>query len=300
MSAWMAQPLSRAADIRSRLSRPVAASSLLLALLSLVAIAGLLGPGSAGGRCCASPPAATHLLGTATDGSDLVLAVARGLGTSAAICIAATLLALVLGVAWGATAAVLPARAERAMLRVVHALDVAPWTVFVISFAVIVRAARPSLPSALEPVVDGRFVMILAVASIEWLTLARVVHARIASLQRRPFIDLARSLGMPRWRILVVHVVPHTAGPLIAYGVLALPGALAAEAFLSFLGVGVEAPHVSLGTLVAGGAGAMSVAPLVLLLPASALVAATVALHVVGAHLRDGLRPERRRTSERW
>ena len=273
---------------------PVVASWLVLALLALAAAAGLFTSSPEDARCCAAPPSGEHLLGTAASGADLGVAVAQGLGTSAAIAVAAAVLALVLGVVWGAAAALLPPRMETALMRAVDVLAAAPYTLFVVTLVVIVRAARPSLPSALDALLDARLLIVVCVAGIEWLTLARVVHARIAGLRKRPFIELARSLGMPRRRILRVHVVPHTAGPLAAYAVLALPGALAAEGFFSFLGFGVEAPELSLGTLVADGARAMSVAPLTFLLPAGVLVAATVALHVVGAHLRDTLRPERR------
>lgn len=277
-----------------RAPRSVVVSWLVLVIVAVVATAGLLMPRPTDARCCASPPSRAHLLGTAADGSDLLVAVAQGLGTSAVICVIASLLALVFGVLWGSVAALLPLRAERAAMRAVDVLAAAPYTLFVVTLVVVVRAALPALPSQLAAFLDGRFLMVVSVASIEWLTLARVAHARIAALRKRPFIEAARAVGMPRWRVFVVHVVPHAAGPLFAYAVLALPSAAAAEGFLSFLGYGVDAPHVSLGSLVAGGAGAMSVAPLTFLLPAGVLVAATVALHVVGAWLRDALRPERR------
>jgi oligopeptide transport system permease protein len=283
-----------AAGTAPHTSRALFASWLALGVLSVMALLGLATPRSRDSTCCATPPSAEHPLGTAADGADLFVAVAQGLGTSAAICIAATLLALLLGALWGSGAALLGGSAERALMRAVDVLAAAPYTLFVITAVVIVRSALPSLPTALAAALDGRFLLVFAVASIEWLTLARVVHARVAALRSRPFIEAARMFGMSRRRILTRHMVPHTAGPLLAYAVLALPSALAAEGFFSFLGYGVVAPHASLGTLVAGGARAMSVAPLTFLLPAGVLVAATVALHVVGAHLRDALRPERR------
>jgi ABC-type dipeptide/oligopeptide/nickel transport system permease subunit len=243
--------------------------------------------------CCAAPPSTGHPFGTTAGGADLLTSVARGLSTTAFVCVFATLFALAFGVAWGSLAATLPPRAGAALMRAVDALAAAPYTLFVITLIVIVRAARPSLPEALASSLDTRFLLVLCVASIEWLTLARVVHARIAALQRRPFVETARSLGVPRRVILARHVAPHTVRPLVAYGVLALPSALAAEGFFSFLGFGVERPHVSLGTLIADGVTAMSVAPWTFVLPASVLVAATVALHVAGAQLRDSLRPER-------
>jgi ABC-type dipeptide/oligopeptide/nickel transport system permease subunit len=271
----------------------VIASWLVLALLVVAAAIGLFFPPHEGSRCCSAPPSALHMLGTASDGSELLVAAVRGLGTSSAVAIAATALALFFGVLWGAIAAFMPKRVDDAMMRSVDSVGAAPYTLFVVILVVVVRAARPSLPSSLEVLLDARTVLVLCVAGIEWLTLARVVHARIFALRRRRFIEASRMLGVSRRRVLFQHVIPHTAGPLVAYGVLALPSALATEGFFSFLGFGVEAPSVSLGTLIADGSRAMSVAPLTFLLPAGLLVAATVALHVVGATLRDALRAER-------
>jgi oligopeptide transport system permease protein len=267
--------------------RPVVISWLVLALLALAALAGLATQSPGESRCCAAPPSPTHFLGTAAHGVDLGSAVAQGLGTSALICLAATVLALLFGLAWGGTAALLKPRLENGLMRVVDVLAVAPYTLFVVALVVVMRAARPNLGVELAFLVDTRTLLVVAVATIEWITVARVVHGQLAALRRRPFVEAARSLGVSRLKVLVVHVVPHAVGPLAAYGVLALPSALAAEGFLSFVGFGVEAPRVSLGTLIADGARAMSVAPLTFVLPAGVLVAATVALHVVGAHLRD-------------
>jgi oligopeptide transport system permease protein len=262
--------------------RGVVLSWLVLALLVVGALAGLASgsPSAASGR-------------GALGGADLIVTVARGLGTSALVALFGTLLALLLGVAWGSLAAVMPRRVESFLLRTVDVAATAPWTILVVTLVVMVRAARPSLPSFLAELLDSRLLVVLCIAGIEWLTLARVVHARLAALRRRSFVESARMLGVPWRHVLVRHVLPHTYAPLVAYGVLALPSALAGESFLSFLGFGVESPHVSLGTLVAAGARSMSVAPLALLLPAGTLVAATVALHVAGAHLRDRLRPDR-------
>ena len=281
--------------IVKRRSRMVTGSWLVLAFLVVAAIMGLFVPHHHGASCCATPSSADHLLGTSSDGADLFIETMRGLGTSALLCMCATLLALFFGVAWGAIASLLPRRLDSAMMRTVDALGSAPYTLFVVTLVVIVRTARPALPSTLQELLDARVLIVACVASIEWLTLARVVRARLAALERRPFIEAARTLGVPRRTIFVKHVVPHTAGPLLAYAVLALPSALAAEGFFSFLGFGVEPPSVSLGALVAEGARAMSIAPLTFLLPAGVLVASTVALHVVGATLRDALRPERPR-----
>lgn len=225
----------------------------------------------------------------------LLLLVLRGFATSAWIAVTASALALVLGVAWGATAAVLPRRAETALMRTVEVLAAAPYTLFMITFVVLARSARPAMPESLAALVDNRVILVVTIAAIEWLALARVVNTYAAALRDRGFVQVARVLGTSRLRVFLRHVVPHAAGPLLAYAVLALPSALATESFLSFLGFGVEAPAVSLGTLIASGFRAMSVAPWVFLLPSGTLIAATVALHVAGAWLRDTLRPEGRR-----
>lgn len=222
----------------------------------------------------------------------LLLLVVRAFAMSALIAVTATSLALLLGVAWGATAAVLPRRAETAMMRTVEVLAAAPYTLFMITFVVLARSARPALQDSLAMWVDNRVILVVTIAAIEWLALARVVNSYAAALRGRGFVQMARVLGTSRLRVFVRHVVPHAAGPLLAYAVLALPSALATESFLSFLGFGVEAPAISLGTLIASGFRAMSVAPWMFLVPSGTLIVTTVALHVAGAWLRDTLRPE--------
>ncbi len=218
--------------------------------------------------------------------------VLRGFATSAVIAMTASLLALMLGVAWGATAAVLPRRAETALMRTVDVLAAAPYTLFMITVVVVARAARPAIDAPFTLLVDNRAIQVFIIAAIEWLALARVVNSHAAMLRGRGFVQVARMLGVSRARVLLRHVVPHAARPLLAYAVLALPSALATEAFLSFLGFGVEAPAVSLGTLIAAGFRSMSVAPWAFLAPSGTLILATVALHMAGAWLRDTLRAE--------
>ncbi|OGQ21482.1 MAG: hypothetical protein A2138_05470 [Deltaproteobacteria bacterium RBG_16_71_12] len=222
----------------------------------------------------------------------LLALVLRGFFTSAMIASAATALALALGVAWGATAALLPRRAETALMRVVEVLAAAPYTLFMITFVVLARSARPAIAEPFGAWVDTRLILVVTIAAIEWLALARIVNSYAGMLRDRGFVQVARMLGTSRLRVFARHVVPHAAGPLLAWAVLALPSALATESFLSFLGFGVEAPAVSLGTLIAGGFRAMSIAPWTFLAPSGALVATTVALHVAGAWLRDTLRPD--------
>lgn len=260
-----------------------------LALIASFAFLGLAASVPPAPGCCPSGPPARHSFGTWSDGRELLWVVAEGLGTSAAVSGAGTLLALLLGTAWGSFAASRGRRMERALMRLVDLFSAAPWLLFVIIFVVIARAVMPFMPATVTRWWDDRLLVVVVVAGVEWLTLARVVHARLAALRRRPFMEAAAVMGMARWHILRVHTLPHVMRPLSAYAVLALPGAFATEGLLSFVGFGVMAPHSSLGTLLAEGARAMSVTPLALLVPAAALVTVTVALHIVGGWLRDRL-----------
>lgn len=274
--------------------RAVRASVAFLVATGLVAGVGLLVPASTTSGCCVAPPSREHLLGRAADGRDLLRAVAEGLGTSAAICLCATGMAILLGLAWGAWAATRSSTVERGLMRIVDVLRASPTVLFIIILAVVVRLARPPLTLDHPPLWDDRLLLVTILAAVEWLTVARVVHARLSALRRRPFVEAARAMGMSRWRVLRVHLLRHAAPPLGAYAVLTLPSAFALEGLVSFLGFGVEAPHVSLGTLLRAGAEAMSVAPLTMLVPAGAFIGVTIALHVVGAWLRDRLRIEER------
>jgi oligopeptide transport system permease protein len=264
-----------------------------ISALALLAVAGVLlalAGGESSPGCCLAPPSSAHWLGTAENGRGLLLEIVRGLGGSALVVTLATVLALVVGTAYGALAASLPRRSEAALMRLVDVTSAIPVTLIVVTVMVTARALRPGVPSSLAFLLDSRLLVVLSVASLQWLSLARVVHARLGALYGRAFVRAARIAGASRWRVFVDHVQPHARGPLLVFGVLALPGGLVAEGFFSFLGFGVDAQHATLGTLVREGARAVSVSPLAFLAPATVLVAACVALQVLGARLREDLR----------
>jgi oligopeptide transport system permease protein len=216
-----------------------------------------------------------HPPGTDGVGRDLLSRLAAGTGVTLAVAGAAALVALVIGVAWGAVAGWAGGRVDEAMMRVVDALYALPFM-----FVVIVLM-----------VVFGRSVLLvfLGIGAVEWLTMARVVRGQVLALRNRPFVLASEAAGAPTRAILAGHVLPNIASVAIAYLMLTVPQVVMVESFLSFLGLGVQEPLTSLGILVHDGADEIEVAPLALLAPGMVLVAVVVALNRVGEGLRGRL-----------
>jgi oligopeptide transport system permease protein len=222
----------------------------------------------------AAPPSAAHWLGTDAQGRDLLMRVMIGGRVALGIAAITTALAVLLGVAYGAIAAYAGGVVDALMMRVVDALHGVP----VAALALVTMAA-----------LDSRRLLLLValLAATSWLTLARVVRAHVRGLRRRDFVTAAHALGASPARILVRHLLPNTSGLVIVYAAAALPQLLLAEAFLSFLGLGVQPPLASLGTLVVEGTAQLVVAPWMLAGPGLVMAALVLALILVGDGLRD-------------
>ncbi|HLY52077.1 MAG TPA: ABC transporter permease subunit, partial [Steroidobacteraceae bacterium] len=137
-------------------------------------------------------------------------------------------------------------------------------------------------------------VLLLAIGAIGWLTTARIVHGQTLALKERGFVEAARAMGLTGGAILLRHIVPNLAGTVVVYATLTVPQMILFESFLSFLGLGVQEPHASLGNLINAGAQEMESAPWMLLAPATFLVLLLVCLNVLGDGLRDALDPRER------
>lgn len=254
-----------------------------LLLLALVALAALLLPALLPWRYDAidwgqvrSPPLAPgHPFGTDAVGRDLLARVAVGTRVTLAVAGAAALVALVVGVAWGAVAGWAGGRTDEAMMRLVDGLYALPFMFVVI----------------LLMVVFGRSILLvfLGIGAVEWLTMARVVRGQVLALKARPFVRAAEAAGAAPGAIVVGHLLPNVAGVALAYLLLTVPQVVMVESFLSFLGLGVQEPLTSLGILVKDGADEMDVAPVALLLPGAVLVAILLLLTAAGERLRDRL-----------
>ncbi len=225
----------------------------------------------------ASAPSWRHWLGTDLLGRDLLARLMEGGRVSIGVGLAATAVSLVIGVAWGTIAGYAGGRTDRLMMRLVDVLYALPFTVFVIVLTV----------------VFGRSLLLLfvAIGAVEWLTMARIVRAQTLSLKQSPFVEAVVLMGLSPLRILYRHVVPNLLGPVIVYATLTVPRVMLLEAFMSFLGLGVQPPMSSWGTLIRDGVEVMEEFPWLLLSPAVIFAMTLYSLNALGDALRDLLDP---------
>jgi oligopeptide transport system permease protein len=259
------------------------------ALLLLLASAAILGPSLLDYRedeidwaHMAAPPfeAQGHWLGTDRLGRDILVRTLHGLRVSLAIALAATLVSLLIGVAWGAIAGFRRGRLDAMMMRFVDVLYALPQVFFVIILTVVFGR--------------GPLTILVAIGAFGWLTMARIVRGQALALRERDFIEAAVVGGAGTSRIIVRHVVPNLLGPVIVYATLGLPQVIFVESFLSFLGIGVQEPLASLGNLIADGAAEMETAPWMLAVPAGCLMLVVFGFNFLGDSLRDALDPRQR------
>ncbi|MBV9510231.1 MAG: ABC transporter permease subunit [Caulobacteraceae bacterium] len=274
-------------DARRRMLRNKAAlgSLILLVLLVLAAIIGpMLTPYSYDhidkNDVWVPPLTAGHLLGTDSLGRDLLARLLEGLGVSLEIGVVATVVSLVIGVAWGAAAGYFGGWLDEVMMRFVDVLYALPFIFFVI----------------LLMVTFGRnfILMFVAIGFVQWLTMARIVRGQTLSLKQMEFIEAARAAGLGGGAIIGRHIVPNLLGPVVVYVTLTIPDVIQTESVLSFLGMGVQEPLTSLGTLISNGASEMELAPWLLIFPSIVMVATLMAFNFIGDGLRDAIDPKDR------
>jgi oligopeptide transport system permease protein len=260
---------------------------LALAGLSLLVLYALLGPALAGVGFAeldwahmGEAPGLHHWFGTDRLGRDLFARTALGLRVSLLVGGSAAAAALLLGLFYGLLAGYFGGLVDAALMRTVDVLYSLPYLFFVIVLTVTVR--------------DRVLAVWIGVAAVGWLTMARIVRGEAARLAQREFVAAATVLGLPRARIVLAHLLPNLAGPAIAYATLALPQLILVEGFLSFLGLGIQEPRPSLGSLIAEGAAEIEFAPWMLLAPGACLALLVLCLNALGDALCDALDPRRR------
>jgi len=225
----------------------------------------------------ASAPSAQHWLGTDIHGRDLMTRLMYGGRISLMVGFAATAVSLVIGVLWGTIAGYIGGLTDTIMMRIVDILYALPFMIFII----------------LLMVVFGRSLLLLflAIGLIEWLTMARIVRTQVLSIRKQEFISAAVVTGLSHWQIIRRHVIPNVLGPVIVYITLTIPSVMLLEAFLSFLGLGIQPPQSSWGVLISGGVETMEEYPWLLVFPGLALSLTLFALNFLGDGLRDALDP---------
>lgn len=255
----------------------------------------------------ASGPSFAHPFGTDILGRDMLVRVMQGGRLSIMVGLAATFVSITIGVFYGAVAGYAGGRLDALMMRVVDVLYALPYMFLVIILMVFVRAVRETLAGAdtspdlsqrlLSEALHPTVVLFIALGAVQWLTMARIVRGQVLTLKRLAFVEAARTMGTSGLRVLTRHLIPNTMGPVIIYTTLTVPSVILQEAFLSFLGLGVEAPDASWGTLVNDGRRSMAVYPWLLIFPAGALAATIFSLNALGDGCRDALDPRARRES---
>jgi oligopeptide transport system permease protein len=223
----------------------------------------------------AAAPSGSHWLGTDIFGRDLLTRILYGGRISLLVGLIATSVALLIGVTWGAIAGYFGGRLDAVMMRIVDILYALPFMIFVV----------------LLTVVFGRSLLLLflAIGAVEWLTMARIIRGQVQSLKQQEFVEAAVSLGLSRTAIIARHVIPNALGPLIVYTTLTIPAVMLLEAFISFLGLGVQPPASSWGSLISDGVETMEEYPWLLIYPGLALSITLFALNFLGDGLRDAL-----------
>jgi oligopeptide transport system permease protein len=218
---------------------------------------------------------AKHWFGTDTLGRDLLTRIMRGGQVSLMVGLVATSVALLIGVAYGATAGYLGGRTDAVMMRFVDVLYALPFMIFVILLTTMFGKSM--------------LLMYMAIGAVEWLTMSRIVRAQVQGLARQEFVEAARSLGLSTAVILFRHIIPNVLGPVIVYATLTVPAVMLLEAALSFLGLGVQPPDSSWGTLIDDGATNMETSPWLLIYPAAFFSITLFCLNFAGDGLRDAL-----------
>ena len=226
----------------------------------------------------ASPPSADHILGTDVLGRDLLSRILYGARISLLVGFVATGVALVIGVSWGIIAGYAGGKVDSIMMRIVDILYGLPFIIFII----------------LLMVIFGRNLWLLfgAIGAVEWLAMARIVRGQVMGLKNQEFVMAAKAMGVSNFSMFRKHLLPNILGPIAVYATLTIPQVMLLEGFLSFLGLGIQPPMSSWGTLIKDGVESMEEFSWLLIYPGITFTITLFALNFFGDGLRDALDPK--------
>jgi len=249
-----------------------------------------------------APPSALHLFGTDVNGRDVFARVLDGARVSLLVGLSGALVSFFIGTTYGMISGYSGGKIDALMMRFVEILYAIPRLIIII---IATFVFDPKLKQAVAHVADGALVgytriiiLVLALGLIEWLTMARIVRGQVLSLKAQQFVLAARALGQSHVKIIIRHLLPNLVGIVVIYLTLTIPAVILDESFLSFLGLGIQAPQASWGSLLNDGAQAINPVKSywwLLFFPALVMSVTLLALNFLGDALRDALDPRARR-----
>ncbi len=226
----------------------------------------------------AAPPSAQHILGTDILGRDLFSRILYGARASLLVGFVATGVALVIGVSWGIVAGFFGGKIDSVMMRIVDILYGLPFIIFVILLMVIFGS--------------NLWLLFGAIGAVEWLTMSRIVRGQVIGLKNQEFVLAAKAMGVSNFSMFRRHLLPNILGPIAVYATLTIPQVMLLESFLSFLGLGIQPPMSSWGTLIKDGVESMEEYSWLLVYPGITFTVTLFALNFFGDGLRDALDPK--------